>query len=193
MALTKEQLLVKDTRGKNMLVSAAAGSGKTFVLVERIISEILDEKNGIDVDEILVVTFTTAAAAEMKDRIRRAIDKAIANNGADARIRAQATLIHNAHIRTIDSFCSWVVKNYFYEIDMDPAFRIGTSGELKMLCDEVFNDLLSKYLEDGDEDFKLLADAYISGRRTDTLKEMVFALHDKGTSFAWVDEWYDNA
>ena len=193
MALTKEQLLVKDTRGKNMLVSAAAGSGKTFVLVERIISEILDEKNGIDVDEILVVTFTTAAAAEMKDRIRRAIDKAIANNGADARIRAQATLIHNAHIRTIDSFCSWVVKNYFYEIDMDPAFRIGTSGELKMLCDEVFNDLLSKYLEDGDEDFKLLADAYISGRRTDTLKEMVFALHDKATSFAWVDEWYDNA
>ncbi|SFO47292.1 DNA helicase/exodeoxyribonuclease V, subunit A [Pseudobutyrivibrio sp. JW11] len=193
MALTKEQLLVKDTRGKNMLVSAAAGSGKTFVLVERIISEILDEKNGIDVDEILVVTFTTAAAAEMKDRIRRAIDKAIANNGADARIRAQATLIHNAHIRTIDSFCSWVVKNYFYEIDMDPAFRIGTSGELKMLCDEVFSDLLSKYLEADDEDFKLLADAYISGRRTDTLKEMVFAIHDKATSFAWVDEWYDNA
>ena len=75
MALTKEQILVRDTRNKNMLVSAAAGSGKTFVLVERIISEILDEKNGIDVDRILVVTFTTAAAAEMKDRIRKAIDK----------------------------------------------------------------------------------------------------------------------
>ena len=73
MALTKEQILVRDTRNKNMLVSAAAGSGKTFVLVERIISEILDEKNGIDVDRILVVTFTTAAAAEMKDRIRKAI------------------------------------------------------------------------------------------------------------------------
>lgn len=150
MALTKEQILVRDTRNKNMLVSAAAGSGKTFVLVERIISEILDEKNGIDVDRILVVTFTTAAAAEMKDRIRKAIDKAIMENSRDARLRCQATLIHNAHIRTIDSFCSWVVKNYFYEIDMDPSFRIGSSGELKMLEDNIFNDLLSARLEKND-------------------------------------------
>ncbi len=190
MALTNEQLLVKDTRGKNMLVSAAAGSGKTFVLVQRIISRIL-EKNGIDVDEILVVTFTNAAAAEMKDRIRRAIDKAILTEGADARIRTQATLIHSAHIRTIDSFCSWIVKNYFYEIDMDPAFRIGTTGEMKLLYDEIFNDLLSEYLDSKDADFKLLADAYISGRKTDALKDMVVSLHYKATSFAWTEEWYD--
>lgn len=193
MALTEEQLKVRNTRKKNMLVSAAAGSGKTFVLVERIISEILDEKNGIDVDRILVVTFTTAAAAEMKDRIRVAIDKKVAEKGDDGRIRAQATLIHNAHIRTIDSFCNWVVKNYFYEINMDPSFRVGTTGELKMLADEVFTDLLSKKLESGDEQFKMLADAYISGRYVDTLKEMVFDLHRKATSFAWVDEWYDDA
>jgi ATP-dependent helicase/nuclease subunit A len=191
VALTNEQLLVKDTRGKNMLVSAAAGSGKTFVLVQRIISRIL-EKNGIDVDQILVVTFTNAAAAEMKDRIRRAIDKAILTEGADARIRTQATLIHSAHIRTIDSFCSWIVKNYFYEIDMDPAFRIGTTGEMKLLYDEIFNDLLAEYLDANDADFKLLADAYISGRKTDALKDMVVSLHYKATSFAWVDEWYDN-
>lgn len=176
-----------------MLVSAAAGSGKTFVLVERIISQILDEKNGIDVDEILVVTFTNAAAAEMKDRIRRAIDKAILTKGADARIRAQATLIHSAHIRTIDSFCSWLVKNYFYEIDMDPSFRIGTKGEMKMLYDEVFSDLLSANLEKGDEDFKLLADAYISGRKTDVLKEMVIKIYEKASSFAWTNQWYDEA
>ena len=113
MSLTKEQLLVQDTRGKNMLVSAAAGSGKTFVLVKRILSEILDKKNGIDIDEILVVTFTTAAAAEMKDRIRRAIDKAILEEGADKRIKSQATLIHNAHIRTLDSFCNWVGCTYY--------------------------------------------------------------------------------
>ena len=193
MPLTDEQKLVRDTRNKNMLVSAAAGSGKTFVLVERIISEILDEKNGIDVDRILVVTFTTAAAGEMKDRIRKAIDAAIMKNGADGRLRAQATLIHNAHIRTIDSFCSWVVKNYFYEIDMDPSFRIGASGELKMLNDNIFSDLLSAKLEEGDEDFKNLADAYISGRRTDTLRDMVFELHAKASSFAWPDEWYDSA
>ena len=193
MALTKEQMLVRDTRNKNMLVSAAAGSGKTFVLVERIISQILDEKNGVDVDRILVVTFTTAAAAEMKDRIRKAIDKAIMKNSRDARLRCQATLIHNAHIRTIDSFCSWVVKNYFYEIDMDPSFRIGSSGELKMLEDNVFSDLLSAKLEEADEGFKNLAGAYINGRRTDSLRDMVFSLHAKAASFAWPDEWYDNA
>ncbi|WP_167511245.1 helicase-exonuclease AddAB subunit AddA [Pseudobutyrivibrio xylanivorans] len=193
MGLTKEQELVRDTRHKNMLVSAAAGSGKTFVLVKRIISEILDEKNGIDVDRILVVTFTNAAAAEMKDRIRVAIDEAVAKNSSDLRIRAQATLIHGAHIRTIDSFCNWVVKNYFYEIDRDPSFRIATTGELRMLEDEVFTDLLSESLESGDEDFKLLADAYITGRKTGALKEMVTSLHDKATSFPWVDEWYDDA
>ncbi|MBQ7149090.1 MAG: helicase-exonuclease AddAB subunit AddA [Pseudobutyrivibrio sp.] len=193
MGLTKEQELVRDIRNKNMLVSAAAGSGKTFVLVKRIISEILDKEKGIDVDRILVVTFTNAAAAEMKERIRKAIDEAVSNNTSDLRIRAQATLIHGAHIRTIDSFCSWVVKNYFYEIDRDPAFRIATTGELKMLEDEVWGDLLSEYLESEDEDFRLLADAYISGRRTDTLKNMVASLHEKASSFPWIDEWYDSA
>ena len=176
MGLTKEQELVRDTRNKNMLVSAAAGSGKTFVLVQRIISEILDEKNGIDVDRILVVTFTNAAAAEMKDRIRKAIDEAVVKPGADKRIRSQATLIHSAHIRTIDSFCSWLVKNYFYEIDGDPSFRIGTTGELKMLADEVFTELLGEYLEKDDEAFRLLADAYISGKRTDSFKKLVMDL-----------------
>ena len=193
MSLTTEQEKVRDTREKNMLVSAAAGSGKTFVLVQRIISEILDKNNGIDVDRILVVTFTSAAAAEMKERIRVAIDKAVAERGADKRIKAQATLIHSAHIRTIDSFCSWIVKNYFYEIDQEPSFRVGTTGELKMLSDEVFKDLLGTYLDSGDEDFKLLADAYISGRRTDALKNMVLELHTKASSHAWPMEWYDSA
>ena len=193
MGLTKEQEKVRDTRNKNMLVSAAAGSGKTFVLVQRIISEILDAKNPIDVDRILVVTFTNAAAAEMKDRIRQAIEKAVSEKGADKRIKAQATLIHSAHIRTIDSFCSWVVKNYFYEIDQEPSFRIGTTGELKMLSEEVFDDLLGKYLESEDEDFRLLADAYITGRKTDDLKKMVFELHTKALSFPWPEEWYQEA
>ncbi|SDI31607.1 DNA helicase/exodeoxyribonuclease V, subunit A [Pseudobutyrivibrio sp. 49] len=193
MGLTKEQEKVRDTRNKNMLVSAAAGSGKTFVLVQRIISEILDEKNPIDVDRILVVTFTNAAAAEMKDRIRQAIDKAVSEKGVDKRIKAQATLIHSAHIRTIDSFCSWIVKNYFYEIDQEPSFRIGTTGELKMLSDEVFDDLLSKYLQSDDKEFRLLADAYITGRRTDELKKMVFELHAKAASYPWPHEWYQEA
>jgi len=193
VGLTEEQLKVRDTRNKNMLVSAAAGSGKTFVLVERIISEILDKNNGVDVDRILVVTFTTAAAAEMKERIRVAIDKAVAEDSDNQRIRAQATLVHNAQIRTIDSFCNWIVKNYFYEIEIEPSYRVGTTGELKMLSDEVFKDLLDKKLEEADPDFKLLADAYISGRNVDSLKKMVFDLHEKASSFAWPMEWYDNS
>ncbi len=192
MALTDEQLKVRDTRNKNMLVSAAAGSGKTYVLVERIISQILDPKNGVDVDRILVVTFTTAAAAEMKDRIRVAIDKAVALDQSNSRIRAQATLVHNAQIRTIDSFCNWLVKNYFYEINVDPSFRVGTTGELKMLSDEVFSDLLADKLDENNPDFKLLADAYISGRNIDALRKMVLDLHDKAASFPWQDEWYDD-
>ena len=106
MKLTNEQTKVVNTRNKNILVSAAAGSGKTRVLVLRILSEITDENNPIDVDRILVVTFTNAAAAEMRERIRKEIDTAVAKNPDNASLRRQATLIHNAQIRTIDSFCS---------------------------------------------------------------------------------------
>ncbi len=193
MSLTKEQEQVRDIHGKNMLVSAAAGSGKTFVLVERIIKEILDEKSGFDVDRILVVTFTIAAANEMKERIRKAIDEKAQQPDANERIRSQATLIHNAHIRTIDSFCNWVVKNYFYEIDREPSFRYGTSGELKMMADEVFENLLRERLAGDEPEFKTLADSYIVQNRTGDLKGIVQTLHEKAVSFAWPNEWYDNS
>ena len=193
MGWTKEQQSVIDTRNKNMLVSAAAGSGKTAVLVERIISRILDVNDPVDVDKILVVTFTNAAAGEMKERVRKAIDKAVLESPGRTAIRRQATLIHNAQIRTIDSFCSWVVKNYFYEIDQDPAFRIGTTGELKMMKDEVLSQVISDRLAAGEEDFMLLADAYIEGNRVSELKGMVYTLTEKANSFPWPSEWYDNA
>ncbi|MCR4695366.1 MAG: helicase-exonuclease AddAB subunit AddA [Pseudobutyrivibrio sp.] len=193
MGLSKAQELVRDTRNKNMLVSAAAGSGKTFVLVKRIISQILDKTSPIDVDQLLVVTFTTAAAAEMKDRIRRAIEEALEANPSDTRLRTQATLVHGAQIRTIDSFCSWVVKNYFYEIDLDPGFRIASAGELKMLEDEIVSDLISDKIKEADKDFMVLADAYVSGGNIDTLSGLVFQLYTKACSFPWVDEWLDSS
>ena len=193
MGLTKEQQLVVDTRGKNMLVAAAAGSGKTRVLVERIISEILDEKNPIDVDRILVVTFTVAAAAEMKERVRKAIDNKLFEEPNRADLRRQATLVHNAQIRTIDSFCSWVVKNYFYEINLEPSFRIATSGEMDLLVDEVLDELIAEKLEAREEGFKLLADAYIDGKKVDKLKSMIKELHSKAFSNPWPLEWYDEA
>ncbi|MCF0127223.1 MAG: UvrD-helicase domain-containing protein, partial [Pseudobutyrivibrio sp.] len=106
MKWTSTQQSVIDTRNKNILVSAAAGSGKTAVLVERIIQRIMDEKDPVDVDKILVVTFTNAAAAEMKERVRKALDKAVLADPKNSRLRTQATLVHTAQIRTIDSFCS---------------------------------------------------------------------------------------
>lgn len=190
MGLTKDQEKVQNIRNKNMLVSAAAGSGKTFVLVKRIISMILNDK--VDVDQILVVTFTTAAAAEMKERIRQAIDQVVAAGDATAFVRRQATLVHNAQIRTIDSFCSWVVKNYFYEIDQDPSFRTDTKGELKVIGEEILDDLIAERLEAKDPDFINLVDAYMEKNKLDKLKEKVFALYNKAMSFPWPGEWYDS-
>lgn len=190
MALTKNQQKVQDIRDKNMLVSAAAGSGKTFVLVKRILSKIIDD--GVDVDRILVVTFTNAAAAEMKERIRVAITKALSEGKVSSFLRKQATLVHNAQIKTIDSFCLWLVQNYFYEIDQDPSFRIDSKGQLKVIADEILSDLISEKLKEGQEDFMLLADAYIVNGKLNNLKDMVQQLYRKAMSFPWVDAWYDS-
>ena len=116
---TKEQQQVIDLRKRNILVSAAAGSGKTAVLVERIIHMITDAKNPVDIDRLLIVTFTNAAAAEMRERIGAAIEKALMEKPEDEHLQRQLTLIHNAQITTIDSFCLYVIRNHFHEIDLD--------------------------------------------------------------------------
>ena len=137
MALTKEQILVRDTRNKNMLVSAAAGSGKTFVLVERIISDILDEKNGIDVDRILVVTFTTAAAAEMKDRIREAIKNV-------SELKEELNLIDGAYITTFDAFSLAILKKYHYKLNITNDIKVSDEVLIdlkkKEILDKIFDD-----------------------------------------------------
>ena len=133
MQWTSEQQNVIDFRNRNILVSAAAGSGKTAVLVERIIQRITDSTNPMDIDRLLVVTFTKAAAAEMRERIGDAIEKRLEENPEDENLRRQSTLIHNAQITTIDSFCLFVVRNHFEEIQLDPNFRIADPGEMKLL------------------------------------------------------------
>jgi ATP-dependent helicase/nuclease subunit A len=133
---TSEQRQVIDLDGCNILVSAAAGSGKTAVLVERIIQKLIRDENPVSVDELLIVTFTEAAAAEMKDRIRGAIEKKLEEYPENEHLRQQATLIHNAQITTIHSFCLSVIREHFHKIDLDPGFRIGEDGELKLLRHE---------------------------------------------------------
>ena len=129
---TKEQRRVINLRNKNILVSAAAGSGKTAVLVERIITRLTKDENPIDVDELLIVTYTKAAAAEMKERVLLAIEKKLEEEPENVHLQKQATLIHSALITTIDSFCLKVIQEYFHMIDLDPGFRTAEEGELKL-------------------------------------------------------------
>ena len=130
---TKEQQEVMNLRDCNMLVSAAAGSGKTAVLVERIVSRIMDDRKPVDIDRLLVVTFTNAAAAEMRERIAGALEEKLEQQPESVHLQRQATLIHQARITTIHSFCLDVIRNHFDRISLDPGFRIGDEGELKLL------------------------------------------------------------
>lgn len=130
---TEEQRQVIELRDRNILVSAAAGSGKTAVLVERIITRITDRVHPVDIDSLLIVTFTNAAAGEMRERIRTAIEKKLVEEPENVHLQRQLTLIHHAQITTIHSFCQHVIRNYFHTIDLDPNFRIGDDGEMKLL------------------------------------------------------------
>ena len=130
---TAEQQKVIDTHGCNLLVSAAAGSGKTAVLVERIVKMVSDAANPVDIDRLLVVTFTNAAAAEMRERVSNAIGEKLAKEPENEHLQKQAALLHNAQITTIDSFCLFVIRNHFHTIGLDPGFRIADEGELKLL------------------------------------------------------------
>ena len=132
MDFTDSQLTAIKERGQNILVSAAAGSGKTAVLVERIIRAITREEDPIDIDKILVMTFTKAAAGEMRERIMKAINERL-KKSKDSNLYRQAALIHNAHISTIHGFCLDVIKNHFHRIDLSPDFRTMDEAEGKLL------------------------------------------------------------
>ena len=158
---TTEQQQVIDLRNRNILVSAAAGSGKTAVLVERIVKIITDKNHPVDIDHLLIVTFTNAAAAEMRERIGNAIEKALDEQPGNEHLLRQLTLIHNAQITTIDSFCLYVVRNHFHEIDLEPNFRIGDEGELKLLREDVLGRVLEQNYEEPSEAFSDFVEAML--------------------------------
>ena len=137
VTFTPDQQKVIDLHDRNILVSAAAGSGKTAVLVERIIRMISDEKKKIDIDRLLVVTFTNAAAAEMRERISQAIAKKLEEEPENMHLQRQSALLHNAQITTIDSFCLFLIRNNFNDIGLDPGFRVADEGELKLLKQDI--------------------------------------------------------
>lgn len=196
---TKEQQKVIDTRDHNLLVSAAAGSGKTAVLVERIIGRITDEAHPVDIDRLLVVTFTKAAAAEMRERIASAIDQkreeaaakeSTGQNVSALALERQQTLIHNAQITTIDSFCLFVVRNHFEDISLDPNFRIADTGEIKLLEHDILDRVFERWYEkENNEDFLRLVDAYSASRNDQAVRDMVSLIYHQAGSNPWPKEW----
>ena len=186
---TKEQLQAIETRRCNLLVAAAAGSGKTAVLVERIIRIITNEENPVDIDRLLVVTFTSAAAAEMRERIAAAISKALENNPNSKNLQRQLTLLSRANITTMHSFCLDVIKNYFYTIDLDPSFRIGDETEATLMKNEIIEELFEEYYEEDNEEFKELIEAYSGSKDDEKLKEMILSLYRFSMSGPWPEQW----
>ena len=189
---TEEQSKVIHLGHRNLLVSAAAGSGKTAVLVERIIHMLTREKDPVDVDELLVVTFTEAAAAEMKDRIRAAIEKKVEEEPENEKIRRQATLIHSAQITTIHSFCLSVIREYFHVIDIDPGFRIGEDGELNLLKQDVLAEVLESHYAKGEQRFLDFVESYGGSRSDKNIEELILKIYEFSRSYPDPDEWLAN-
>ena len=191
---TEDQLKAIETRGCNLLVAAAAGSGKTSVLVERIIRIITNEENPVDIDRLLVVTFTSAAAAEMRERIAAAISKELEKNPNSKVMQKQLTLLSRANITTMHSFCLDVIKNNYHTIDLDPTFRISDETENTLLKLEVINDMFEDYYEEEDIEFRNLIEAYSDSKDDQRLKDIVLDLYKFSMSGPWPKKWlYENA
>lgn len=186
---TKEQQNVIDLQKRNILVSAAAGSGKTAVLVERIITMLTRKEDPVDVDQLLIVTFTEAAAAEMKERIRGAIEKKLEERPGDEHLKQQATLIHSARITTIHSFCLSVIREHFHSIDLDPAFRIGEEGELRLMRQDVLENLLEERYKEGDPEFLKFTESYARGRDDRKIEELILKLYEFSRSYPAPEKW----
>ncbi|UII56939.1 helicase-exonuclease AddAB subunit AddA [Cytobacillus spongiae] len=176
---TDDQWKAIMANGQEILVAAAAGSGKTAVLVERIISKIISDVQPINVDELLVVTFTNASAAEMRHRIGEALEKAINQNPTSNHLRKQLSLLNKASISTLHSFCLEVIRKYYYLIDVDPGFRIADETEAQLLRDEVIEELFEEqYGKTSNEAFFSLVDTFTNDRSDHALQDIVRELYD---------------
>ena len=188
MKWTKEQEQAIYEKNTNILVAAAAGSGKTAVLVERIINKIINEN--IDIDKLLVVTFTNAAASEMRERVLNAIYEKLENDSENQNLQRQITLLNKASICTIDSFCLDVVRNHFYELDnVSPNFRIGDTTEIELLKQEIIEEIFEKKYEEEDKDFNTLINTYTSYRDDTPLKEIILKIYNYIQSNPFPEKW----
>ncbi len=190
MNWTKQQERAITLRDRNILVAAAAGSGKTAVLVERIKQLIL--KDGVDIDRMLIVTFTNAAAAEMKEKIEVAIQKEIEENPAAAgKLKHQLELLPMANISTFHAFCLEVIRRYFYLIDIDPSFKICDNVQQELLLEEALDELIKEYFEENSPEFINFLNKYSGDRNEsrlrDTIRRTYSVLRSLPEPFAWLD------
>lgn len=186
---TPDQQRVIDTRNCNILVSAAAGSGKTAVLVERIIQMITDDSNPVDIDRLLIVTFTSAAAAQMRERISKAVSQKLEEYPESEHLQKQASLIHNAQITTIDSFCLFVIRNNFNEIGLDPAFRVAAESEVRLLESDVMGKLLEEAHTEPTERFLHFIECYSTGTNEKKIEEAILRLYHFSMSYPFPEQW----
>ena len=185
---TSEQQDAIYKKNSNILVAAAAGSGKTAVLVERIINKIIQDK--VDIDKLLVVTFTNAAASEMRERVLDAIYKKLEEDTDNKNLQRQITLLNKASICTIDSFCLEVVRNNFYELEaISPNFRIADTTEIELLKQEVIEDIFENKYEEENEDFIKLINTYTSYRDDTPLKELILKIYSYIQSNPFPEKW----
>lgn len=188
---TSDQRTIIGLRDANILVSAAAGSGKTAVLVERIFQRIMDKENPVDVDQFVIVTFTHAAAAQMKDRLRERIEKALEADPDNRHLQRQTGLIASAHISTVHSFCGYVIQNYFHRIGIDPSYRQGTKSELALLQKEVLENILEDEYTKQQEDFVELAKMNMFNRSDEGMEEMILSIYNKAMSEPFPLKWLE--
>lgn len=188
---TDEQKQVINSRNSSLLVSAAAGSGKTAVLVERIISMISEGDHPLNIDQLLVMTFTNAAAAEMRERIGAAVEKKLREHPLDEHLWLQAALIPQAQIMTIDSFCLNLIRNHYNSLDIDPSFRIGDEGELTLLRGDVMEELLEACYQEENEDFIRFAEQFGAGKSDKAMEDVIVQAWQFSQSNPWPGEWLD--
>ena len=189
---TKEQEQAIRLRDRNILVSAAAGSGKTAVLVERILSRVTDPGHPTDIDRLLVVTFTKAAAGEMKERIGRALEQRLLEDPDNEHLQRQGTLLHHARISTIHGFCTYVIQNYFHRIDLDPGYRIGDDGEMRMLKKEVLRDLLEEEYAAGRQEFLDFSETCAPGKNDARIEDLLQRTAEFAESYPWPEVWLES-
>ena len=188
---TPEQYAAITRKDCNLLVAAAAGAGKTAVLVERIIQKIMDDSSPVDIDSLLVVTFTNAAATEMRERIGAAISKAIEEKKESKNIHRQLALLNKASITTIHSFCLEVIRSNFQSLDIDPDFRILDETEALLLRIETINEILEEIYEDeeNNSDFFELLETYGTNRDDQKIQDMLLNIYSFVQSYPWPEQW----